>query len=58
MAGLEPLSEDYALTTFVWSQQPAKAEQILATPSGQKEKQTQGLLFFLAPNAGLEPATT
>ena len=27
-AELEPLYEDYALTTFVWSQQTANAEQV------------------------------
>ena len=59
--GLELPYGDYALAMLVWSQQTAKAEQIFAITNGAKEKRTLrpiGLGFFLAPNAGLEPATT
>ena len=38
VAGLELPSGDYALAMLVWSQQTAKAVQVLATPSGQNKK--------------------
>ena len=36
--GLEPLFEDYALATLVWSQQTASAEQIRAITNEAKQK--------------------
>ena len=58
--GLEPLFEDYALALLVWSQQSANAEQIRAITIGViKEPHELGSCgSFMAPTAGLEPATT
>ena len=38
VAGLELPSGDYALAMLVWSQQTAKAVQVLATDNGQNKK--------------------
>ena len=39
--GLEPLFEDYALATLVWSQQTASAEQIRAITNGVIKETTR-----------------
>ena len=46
--GLEPLSEDYALATLVWSQQTAYAEQIRAITKGviKETTRTKFVWFF------------
>ena len=44
--GLEPLFEDYALASLVWSQQTASAEQIRAITNEAKQKGHQKVSFL------------